>query len=129
MTNGGSFQQTVDTMLIRHQSILDILAKNQEASARVTRAVTKAVTSCGCLAIDAHKKPIPENATIFDLKGLLSSHVTGSLCPNCREAIENELGRQMFYLAALANTLNLSLDQAVEHEENILKTLTVFTLR
>ena len=129
MTNGGSFQKTVDTMLIRHQSILDILAKNQEASARVTRAVTKAVTSCGCLAIEAHKEAIPESATIADLKELLSSHVAGDLCPNCRETIETELGRQMFYLAALANTLNLSLDKAVEREENMLKTLTVFTLR
>jgi len=116
-------------MLIRHQSILDILAKNQEASARVTRAVTKAVTSCGCLSIEARKEPIPENATISDLKKLLSSHVTGILCPNCLETIEAELGRQMFYLAALANTLNLSLDNAVEREEDMLKTLTVFTMR
>lgn len=129
MTNGGSFQKTVDTMLIRHQSILDILAKNQESSARVTRAITEAVTSCGCLTIEARKKSIPESATISDLKGLLSSHLTGNLCPNCREAIETELGRQMFYLAALANTLNLSIDQAIEREENMLKTLTVFTLR
>ncbi|MCL1790581.1 MAG: DUF1573 domain-containing protein [Peptococcaceae bacterium] len=129
MTNSGSFQKTVDTMLIRHQSILDILAKNQEASARVTRAVTKAVTSCGCLAIEAHKESIPETATISDLKGLLSSHVAGTLCPSCHEIIETELGRQMFYIAALANTLNLSLDEAVKREENMLKTLTVFTLR
>jgi hypothetical protein len=129
MTSGGSFQKTVDTMLIRHQSILDILAKNQEASARVTRAITKAVTSCGCLSIEARKEQIPESATISDLKELLSSHLTGNLCPNCLETIETELGRQMFYLAALANTLNLSLDKAVEREENMLKTLTVFTMR
>jgi hypothetical protein len=129
MTSGGSFQKTVDTMLIRHQSILDILSKNQEASARVTRAVIKAVTSCGCLTIEARKETIPESASIADLKEILSSHVDGALCPTCLETIEAELGRQMFYLAALANTLNLSLDKAVEREENMLKTLTVFTLR
>ncbi|AHF09074.1 MULTISPECIES: hypothetical protein [Dehalobacter] len=123
------FQETVDAMLIRHQSILDILSKGQEASSRVNRAITKAVTSCGCVSVDAYKSPIPENATISDLKFLLNSHLVGNLCSNCREVVETELGNQLFYISALANILGLSVNEILEKEENRLKTLTVFNFR
>ncbi|MDI6812701.1 MAG: MazG nucleotide pyrophosphohydrolase domain-containing protein [Desulfitobacteriaceae bacterium] len=123
-----NFQDTVKSLLIRHQSVLDILTKGQEASARVNRAVVKSVTSCGCLAIDAHKKPIPENATLYDLKALLDSNVQGNLCDNCRETIESELGKQLFYIAALANTLDISLDEVFEREMKKLSTLTIFNM-
>lgn len=122
------FQSTVKSLLIRHQSILDILTKGQEASARVNRAVVKSVTSCGCLAINAHRKPMPENATLYDLKSLLDSNVQGSLCDSCRETIESELGKQLFYLAALANTLDISLDDVFEREMQKLSTLTIFNM-
>ncbi|MCM1564783.1 MAG: DUF1573 domain-containing protein [Dehalobacter sp.] len=123
------FQETVDAMLIRHQSILDILSKGQEASSRVNRAITKAVTSCGCVSVDAHKSLIPENATISDLKFLLNSHLEGNLCSNCREVVETELGNQLFYISALANILGLSVNEILEKEESRLKTLTVFNFR
>ncbi|NBJ16949.1 MAG: DUF1573 domain-containing protein [Dehalobacter sp. 4CP] len=123
------FQETVDAMLIRHQSILDILSKGQEASSRVNRAITKAVTSCGCVSVDAHKSLIPENATISDLKFLLNSHLEGNLCSNCREVVETELGNQLFYISALANILGLSVNGILEKEESRLKTLTVFNFR
>lgn len=123
-----NFQDTVKSLLIRHQSVLDILTKGQEASARVNRAVVKSVTSCGCLAIDAHKKLIPENATLYDLKALLDSNVQGNLCDNCRETIESELGKQLFYIAALANTLDISLDEVFEREMKKLATLTIFNM-
>lgn len=122
------FQGTVKSLLIRHQSILDILTKGQETSARVNRAVIKSVTSCGCLAVDAHKKPIPENASFFDLKELLNSQLEGSLCDNCRDIIETELGKQLFYIAALANTLNISVADVLTKEIKKLSTLTVFNL-
>lgn len=122
------FQDTVKSLLIRHQSILDILTKGQETSARVNRAVIKSVTSCGCLAVDAHKKPIPENASFFDLKELLNSQLEGSLCDNCRDIIETELGKQLFYIAALANTLNISVADVLTKEIKKLSTLTVFNL-
>lgn len=123
-----NFQDTVKSLLIRHQSVLDILTKGQEASARVNRAVVKSVTSCGCLAIDAHKKLIPENATLYDLKALLDSNVQGNLCDNCRETIESELGKQLFYIAALANTLDISLDEVFKREMKKLATLTIFNM-
>ena len=47
------FQDTVANCLIRHRSILDVLTKVQETSARVNRAVAKSVTNCGCLKVEA----------------------------------------------------------------------------
>lgn len=123
------FQEIVDSMLIQHQSILDILSKGQEASARVNRAVVKSVTNCGCITVAAKKNNIPEDATLADLKHILSSHLNGALCPNCREIIETELGKQFFYITALANTLGFSIDDILDKEKVKLKTLTVYNLR
>lgn len=122
------YQNTVKSLLIRHQSVLDILSKGQEASARVNRAVVKSVTNCGCLAIDAHKKALPAETSLSDLKELLDSQIEGELCDNCRDMIATELGKQLFYIAALANTLDLSLKEVIEKEENKLSTLTIFNL-
>ncbi|CCO07765.1 hypothetical protein [Desulforamulus hydrothermalis] len=103
------FQNTVSEMLLCHRSILEILAKLQESGARVQRSVVHSVTSCGCQKIMADKRPLPENATLVDLKNLLDSHLSGSLCDDCRDIIENEIGRSLFYLAALCNLLDLNL--------------------
>ncbi|MDR1322084.1 MAG: DUF1573 domain-containing protein [Gracilibacteraceae bacterium] len=124
-----NFQETVGETLVQHQSIIDILSKGHEASAKVNRAVTKAVTKCGCLEIHAVKPEIPAEASLSDLKQLLNHHLSGTLCPDCREVIESELGRQAFYLAALCNALGLSLQNVMEREQDKLKTLTIFNLR
>lgn len=122
------YQTMVKSLLIRHQSILDVLSKGQEASARVNRAVVKSVTNCGCLAVDAYKKTLPEETSLSDLKTLLDSQLEGKLCDNCKDIIETELGKQLFYIAALANTLDLSLKEVIEKEEKKLSTLTIFNL-
>ena len=122
------FQSTVKSLLIRHQSILDILSKGQESSARVNRAVVKSVTSCGCHAVNAHKKPVPPDASLADLKELLNSQLEGFICDNCRDIIEAELGKQLFYIAALSNALDISLTDVIYQEHNKLQTLTVFNL-
>ena len=122
------FQSTVKSLLIRHQSILDILSKGQESSARVNRAVVKSVTSCGCHSVNAHKKPIPPDASLADLKELLDSQLEGFICDNCRDIIEAELGKQLFYIAALSNALEISLTDVLFHEHKKLQTLTVFNL-
>lgn len=122
------FQNVVKSLLIRHQSILDILSKGQETSARVNRAVVKSVTSCGCHTVNAHKKPIPEDASLTDLKDLLDSQLEGILCDNCRDIIKVELGKQLFYIAALANTLDISLTDVLNQEYKKLQTLTIFNL-
>lgn len=122
------YQALIESLLIRHQSILDILTKNSETSARVNRAVAKSVTNCGCLSVVAKKKPIPEDAVLSDLKELLDSQLEGTLCESCKDIIEVELGKQLFYIGALANTLGLSLSEVLEKEEKRLTTLTIFNL-
>ncbi|WP_407313907.1 DUF1573 domain-containing protein [Desulfosporosinus sp. SB140] len=122
------FQNIVKSLLIRHQSILDILSKGQETSARVNRAVVKSVTSCGCHSVNARKKSIPPDASLSDLKDLLDSQLEGILCDNCRDIIEAELGKQMFYIAALANALDISLTDVLNLECKKLQTLTIFNL-
>jgi len=122
------FQDTVKSLLIRHQSILDILSKGQETSARVNRAVVKSVTSCGCHAVNARKKSIPPNSSVADLKELLDSQLEGYVCDNCRDIIEAELGKQLFYIAALSNALDISLSDVLHQELAKLQTLTIFNL-
>ena len=122
------FQSMVKSLLIRHQSILDILSKGQETSARVNRAVVKSVTSCGCQTVNAHKKSIPSDACLADLKDLLDSQLEGHLCDNCRDIIEAEMGKQLFYIAALSNALDISLSDVIYRENKKLQTLTIFNL-
>ncbi|ADY54665.1 hypothetical protein Sgly_0298 [Syntrophobotulus glycolicus DSM 8271] len=122
------FQSIVAAMLLQHQSVLDILSKGQETSSKVNRAVVKAVTTCGCISIHASKITIPENATLYDLKQLLNNHIQGSLCENCRDVIEAELGKELFYLTALINTLGLSLSDILEKETAKLNTLGIYNL-
>ncbi len=122
------FQNTVSELLIRHQSILDVLSKLQEASARINRAVTKAVTSCGCVKVNAERRKIPENMSISELKEFLESHLNGDLCPNCQEIVEAEIGRSLFYVAALCNQLDLNLYDIFIKEQKKLSTLRFFNL-
>jgi hypothetical protein len=122
------FQNTVSELLIRHQSILDVLSKLHETSARVNRAVTKSVTSCGCIKVNAEKRKIPENISIAELKGFLDSHLNGQLCPNCKEIVETEMGRSLFYIAALCNQLDLNLYDIFIKEQKKLSTLRFFNL-
>ncbi len=120
------FQNTVAELLIRHQSILDILSKSQEAIARVNRAVVKTVTNCGCLKIYAEKKSIPEEAQLEDLKKLLDTHLSGQICPNCKEIIEGELGKTLFYLTALCNAVDVNLYDVFLKEHKKISTLRIF---
>lgn len=120
------FQNTVSELLIRHQSILDVLSKLQEASARINRAVTKSITSCGCVRVKAEKREIPHNISITELKGYVDSHLDGALCPNCQDIVEAEIGRALFYMAALCNHLDLNLYDVFIKEHKKLSTLRFF---
>jgi len=120
------FQNRVSELLIRHKSVLDIVSKSQECNARVNRAVMKSVTSCGCLKIVAEKKPLPEDSSYQDLKNLLDSNLEGKLCPSCNETIESELGKSLFYYAALCNSLDINLYDVLIKEHKKLSTLRYF---
>lgn len=120
------FQEAVDEFLIRHRSILDVESKLQESNARINRAISKAVTSCGCIRVDAEKQRVPEDAALQDLKKYMGTHVKGELCEHCKEVLEGEIGQTMFYLAALCNILDLNLYDVMLTEHKKLSALGLF---
>lgn len=96
-----SFQEAVSRCLVRHRSILDCTSKLDEATARVNRAIAKAVTTCGCLKVSASRQRFPQDASFSELRNFTESHLEGSLCPECRDILESEIGRTLFYLTAV----------------------------
>ncbi len=126
---GLSFQGQVDESLIRHRSILDVLSKLQEATARVHRAVTKAVTNCGCISVNAGKQQFPSDVSLSEVKPYLDTHLSGSLCERCREAVETEIGSALFYQAGLCTLLDLDLEAVQKKEHSRIKTLGIFNLK
>jgi len=122
------FQSAVDDYLIRHRSVLDVLTKYQESTARVNRAFAKAVTECGCIRIDAARQQIPADAEFRDLKNYTSSHTSGEPCENCKDVLAKELGHSLFYLAALCNLSGLKLSDIINNEFKNVTTLGLFHL-
>ncbi len=125
-----AFQDSVHENLFRHKSVLDTMSKLGESSARLNRAVTKAVTVCGCLKIDAtERQRFPEELPFEQIKDQLSTHLLGQLCPECREHVEEEAGRVAFYLTALCDTLGMNLEDIVAAENGKISALGKFSLR
>ncbi|MBI4277051.1 MAG: DUF1573 domain-containing protein [Armatimonadetes bacterium] len=122
------FQDDVDRYLIRHRSILDVLSKINESAARVNRAVSKSVTSCGCITIDATKQQIPPDASLSELRDFMATHVQGQLCERCREIVETEIGSTLFYLAAACEVLGLDMESIVRKERQRISALGVYRL-
>jgi len=125
---GQTFQEQVDTYLIRHRSILDVLSKLQESTARVNRSVVKAVTSCGCISINATKQQFPADVGLAEMKEYLNAHVSGALCDRCRETVETEIGSSLFYVAGLCSLLDLELEAIQEKQHSRVKSLGIFNL-
>ncbi|GAB6168943.1 hypothetical protein JCM1393_14030 [Clostridium carnis] len=124
-----NFQNDVNESLLRHKSILDIITKYGESSARVNRAVAKAVTNCGCINISASKQILPSDNSADDFNYSLNSHLEGAICNSCREVLEREIGNNLFYLTSLCNSLDLNLYDILLKEEDKIKTLGKFTFR
>lgn len=122
------FQNTVSELLICNRSILDIMAHIQETNARLHRSITKSVTRCGCIKIDASKSAIPNDATLADLKQILDSHVKGRLCRDCQEAVEKSVGKLILYTAAVCNLLDLNMYDILLKEQKNLKILGYYNL-
>ena len=122
------FQAQVDDILIRHRSILDIITKLDEYTARINRAVVKSSTSCGCIEINAKKQDFNKNS-LEEMKNSMESHVKGELCPTCKEILLEEIGAYLFYLAALSNALGVNMSDALYKEYNNIKTLGLFSLK
>ncbi|MEW6243183.1 MAG: DUF1573 domain-containing protein [Bacillota bacterium] len=123
-----AFQNDVKEYLIRHRSIIDVLSKFLESNARVNRAISKAVTSCGCIKIVATKQKYPSEGSLVDLRNYVQTHLEGSLCEHCREIVESELGNNLFYIAALCNLLDLNMYDVLLKEDKKLSQLGFFNL-
>ena len=126
---GSPFQEQVDEYLIRHRSILDVQSKLQEATARINRAVAKAVTGCGCISVHATRQQFPTDLSLAEVRRYLDTHVSGTLCEKCREAVETEIGSSLFYTAALCSLLGLDLEGIRRKEHSRIKTLGIFNLK
>lgn len=125
-----NFQNNVNESLLRHKSILDIITKYSESSARVNRAVVKAVTNCGCVEINAKKQNLHEENEILDeFNYSLESHLNGCICDNCRDVIEREIGNNIFYLTSLCNSIDINLYDVLLKEQDKIDTLGKFTFR
>ncbi len=129
--NLNSFQLDIDNFLIRNRSILDQITKLSDSCARLNRHISKAATTCGCIRIEITKQPYSaDNAiSIDDIKSLMQTHIKDSLCSECKESIEKDLGRMLFYIGAIANSFNISLDEVIEKEHLGLSILGKYSLR
>ncbi len=122
------FQNQVSELLLRHRSILDVLSKYDQSNSSVHRSVVKAITECGCVEVRASKQPYTENMTLEQAKDILQTHMSGNLCDNCLEAVSSELGRNIFYMAALCNLLGIDLGEVITKESSKCSTLGLFRL-
>jgi len=123
------FQTTVDQVLTRNKSLLDIMSKCQQSLAGVERTVIKAVTNCGCVQIEGKRQVVPETASLSEMKDYMDNQVRGELCPRCRELLDREMGKNLFYLTALCNTLNIDIYEVLTNEKERLNTLGKYSLR
>lgn len=122
------FQNSVSDSLIRHRSIIDIMTKLNESNGRINRALAKSVTACGCITIDAHKQKLPQDASLENVSDLLSYQINGKLCDNCRDVIEDEIGTNLYYLAAMCNALGIDFYDTVIKKYNSIQTLGKFNM-
>jgi len=122
------FQRTVSLHLIRHRSILDVMTKYQDACSRVNRAIAKAVTNCGCLAIKAGKQELPADTSLSEMSEYVETHLEGRLCPNCSEVLEEEMGKSLFFMAAICTLTGIDLHEMIRKENDRIHTLGVYSL-
>lgn len=122
------FQDQVAELLLRHRSVLDVLSKFQQSNAAANRAVMKSVTECGCVQVHAGKQHYTRDMTLEQAKEQLGTHLEGQVCEHCKEVIESEMGRNLFYMASLCNLLDLDLNKVVSQESTKCSTLGLFNL-
>lgn len=121
-------QGKVSGALIRHRSLIDVISKLQDTTARVSRTVAKAATECGCVEYNIVKQQVPEDAAFSQLSQFMETHVKGTLCEECRDALEKEIGRNLFYLVSLCELMGLDFSDIVDRENSQVSTLGAFTL-
>lgn len=123
------FQYTSNDLLVRNKSIIDQITKFQDSNARVNRGIVKAVTQCGCIKINAKKQSFPDDVDFEETKDAMSTHLEGELCESCRDIVEKDIGRNLFYLATICNSLDLNLYDIFIKEHDRIKMLGKYNLR
>lgn len=123
------FQYVAQELLVRNKSIIDLITKFQDSNARVNRSIVKSVTQCGCIRIHAKKQAFPEEGDIEEIRNSMKTHLEGKLCENCRDIIEKDIGRNLFYLASICNSLDLNLYDIILKENERIKMLGKYNLR
>jgi hypothetical protein len=123
-----TFQSQVSELLLRHRSLLDVLSKYQQTNSTVNRSVIKAITECGCIEVDAKKQIYDPGEKILssDSEQLAHTHVNGLLCDACRDVVNAELGKNLFYMSALCNLLSVDLNEVLDKESRTCHTLGKF---
>jgi NTP pyrophosphatase (non-canonical NTP hydrolase) len=122
------FQQQVSELLLRHRSLLDVMTKFGQTGASVNRAISKAVTECGCVELNAHKQRFEGELDLEQVKLKMEHHMNGGLCEHCKDALRAELGKNLFYMSALSNLLDIRLEEVIEQESKKCSTLGVFNM-
>lgn len=117
------FQTAVDQSLTRNRNLLDTISKHQVAAARLSRAITKAATQCGCISIAG------TSSAGVQPNGQPDDRVSGALCKSCRAMVEKEMGDLLYYTAALCNALDLSLYDVLLREKKTVDLLGNFNLK
>ena len=122
------FQQQVSELLLRDRSLLDAMTKLSQSSASVNRAVAKAVTECGCIELNARQQPFSQAQRLDEIRHLSRSHMSGQLCEHCRDFVRSEMGKTLFYFAALCSLLDIGFEEIVDEEIKKCATLGLFNL-
>ena len=123
------FQYSARELLVRNKSIIDLITKFQDSNARVNRGIVKSVTQCGCIKVHAKKQAFPENGDFEEIQNAMKTHMEGKLCDDCRDIVEKDIGRNLFYLASICNTLDLNLYDIIIKELDRIKMLGKYNLR
>lgn len=122
------FQNKVALLIARNNNLLDILTKYQDSCAKSCRTAIKSATGCGCIKICAEKTPFDINA-IKNLSPKELSGTEGTLCPDCKDRLESEIGESLFYLAAICNALEMSMKNIMKREINNVEILGKYSLK
>jgi hypothetical protein len=79
--------------------------------------------------INGKKQVFPEDGSFEEIRDAMKTHIDGSLCSNCRDAIEKDIGRNLFYLASICNNLDLNMYDIFIKELDRIKMLGKYNLR
>ena len=121
-----SVQELVGDVLMRYRSVLDVM-RNSSNLTVASIVLSSAATQCGCIKICTEKQNYGDDIEKSD--AMLSTHITGELCPRCREVLAKEAGEELYYFTALLNIFGIELKDLLKTETEHMETLGKFMLK